>query len=525
VTQSDTTNPAARYSDRRKMAIFAVMAFGQFMALLDIQIVAASLGSIQAGLSAGPDEIAWVQTAYLMAEIVMIPLAAFLSQAISTRWLFTASAALFTVASLMCGLAWDINSMIAFRALQGFVGGAMIPTVFATGYMIFEGPKRAMVPAILGVVSTLAPTLGPSVGGWITDVADWRWIFFINLVPGLGIAAILPFIGKVDEAQPAMLKQIDWLHVASLAIFLGGLQFVLEEGPRHEWFTDVGIQSAAWLSFVGAVVFFERSFFSKMPVLKLTPFRHPTFTLACVLNLVIGLGLYGATYLMPVFLGRVRGFSSLQIGGTVFVAGLTMALAAPIAARLSTRVDNRYVLGAGLSIFALGLWLISHLTAQWGFAELFIPQCVRGFAILLCIVPSVGMAMGGVAPSELRYASGLFNLMRNLGGALGIAVINTLLGDFTRLHVLKLSEAMGHTPDQAKSVFAGLSAFVSEFTPDPGHATELAQSFMARMVGREALTLAFDDVFRLMALCFVLALVIVPFCKPPPANAPPVSEH
>ena len=160
----------ASRSDRDKLIIFALMAFGQFMALLDIQIVAASLNSIQAGLSAGPDEIAWVQTAYLMAEIVMIPLAAFLSQAVSTRWLFTASAAAFTVASLMCGLAWDINSMIAFRAIQGFVGGAMVPTVFATGFTLFDGPRRAMVPAILGVVSTLAPTLGPTVGGLITDV-------------------------------------------------------------------------------------------------------------------------------------------------------------------------------------------------------------------------------------------------------------------------------------------------------------------------------------------------------------------
>src|SRR5882724_4963560 len=171
-------NPAlpAQIGERRKLVIFAIMAFGQFMALLDTQIVAASLNSIQAGLSAGPDEIAWVQTAYLMAEIVMIPLAAFLSQAISTRWLFTASAALFTFSSLMCGLAWDINSMIAFRAVQGFVGGAMVPTVFATGFALFEGPKRAMIPAILGMISTLAPTLGPSVGGWITEVADWRWL-------------------------------------------------------------------------------------------------------------------------------------------------------------------------------------------------------------------------------------------------------------------------------------------------------------------------------------------------------------
>jgi DHA2 family multidrug resistance protein len=508
-------------TERRKLLIFGLMAFGQFMALLDIQIVAGSLNSIQAGLNAGPDEIAWVQTAYLMAEIVMIPLAAFLSQALSTRWLFTLSAGLFTVSSLMCGLAWDINSMIAFRAIQGFVGGAMVPTVFATGFAMFDGPKRAMIPAILGMVSTLAPTLGPSVGGWVTEVADWRWLFFMNIVPGVAVTVLLPLLGKVDEAKPEMLRRIDWIHVASLAVFLGGLQYVLEEGPRHEWFTDTGVLTAAWLSGVSAVVFFERTFFSTMPVIKLTPFRRPTFAMACVLNLVVGFGLYAATYLTPVFLGRVRGYSSLQIGVTVFVTGLAMTVTAPIAARLSTRVDGRYVIAVGFSLFALGLWMFSGVTSQWGFGELLAPQVVRGLAILLCIVPAVGMALNGAAPSELRYASGLFNLMRNLGGAIGIAVVNTWLQDFTRQHTLSLSEGLGAAPGKATAMLQGLAQYAGGWTPDAGRALEMAQAEFGRIIGREAATLAFADTYRLMAWLFIAALVIVPFCKPAPLAATP----
>jgi DHA2 family multidrug resistance protein len=509
-------SPTAGMSETRKLVIFGIMAFGQFMALLDIQIVAGSLNSIQAGLNAGPDEIAWVQTAYLMAEIVMIPLAAFLSQALSTRWLFTLSAGLFTVASLMCGLAWDIESMIAFRAIQGFVGGAMVPLVFATGFAMFEGPKRAMIPAILGMVSTLAPTLGPSVGGWVTDVADWRWLFFMNIVPGVAVTIILPLLGKVDEANLSMLKRIDWLHVASLAVFLGGLQYVLEEGPRHEWFTDPATATAAWVSFVGAVVFFERTFFSKMPVIKLDSFRRPTFAMACVLNLVIGFGLYAATYLTPVFLGRVRGYSSLDIGITVFVTGVAMFVTAPIAARLSTRVDGRYVIAVGFSLFALGLWMFSQVTSDWGFRELFWPQVIRGLAILLCIVPAVGMALNGAAPSELRYASGLFNLMRNLGGAIGIAVVNTWLLDFTRIHTLGLSEALGRAPDRAAEMMDGLARQAAAYTPDAAYALQIAQAQLGHVVGREAATLAFADTYRLMAWLFIAALVIVPFCKPAP---------
>lgn len=527
-TLSGSALPAspAAIPERMKYVIFAIMAFGQFMALLDIQIVAASLNSIQAGLNAGPDEIAWVQTAYLMAEIVMIPLAAFLSQALSTRWLFTASAALFTISSLMCGLAWDINSMIAFRALQGFTGGAMVPLVFATGFAMFEGPKRAAVPAILGMVSTLAPTLGPSVGGLVTEYFDWRWLFFMNIVPGIAITILFPLLGKVDAAKPAMLKRIDWLHVASLAVFLGGLQYVLEEGPRHEWFTDVAVQTAAWLSIVGGVVFFERTFFSTMPVLKLTPFRRPTFAMACLLNLVIGFGLYAATYLTPVYLGRVRGYSSLEIGTTVFVTGIAMFVTAPIAARLSTKVDARYVIAVGFAMFAASLWMFSGVTDDWGFNELFWPQVMRGLAMLLCIVPATGMALNGVPPEDLRYASGLFNLMRNLGGAIGIALVNTWLIDFSREQTARLGAAMGEAPDRAIGMMQGLAQVAGGWTPDASRALSMAEAVMGRVVGREAATLAFADTYRLMAFLFFAALIIVPFAKPAPYIAGPApSEH
>ena len=511
-------------SHGRKLLIFGIMAFGQFMALLDVQIVAASLNSIQAGLSAGPDEIAWVQTAYLMAEIVMIPLAAYLSQALSTRWLFVGSAVLFTLSSLMCGMAWSIQSMIVFRAIQGFVGGAMVPTVFATGFAMFSGKRRAMIPAILGMVSTLAPTLGPTVGGWITDVSSWHWLFFVNVIPGAAIAVFLSMLGKVDEPNLRMLKRIDWLHVASLALFLGALQYVLEEGPRNQWFEDPTIQLAAWMSFVGALVFFERSFFSLMPVLKLSPFRHRTFTLACILNLVIGFGLYAATYLTPIFLGRVRGYSSFDIGTTVFVAGFFMVFGAPLAARLTTLVDQRIVITVGFSLFAFSCWLFSGITSDWGFWELFPAQAIRGFAILLCIVPSVGMALNGRAPDELRYASGLFNLMRNLGGAIGIATVTTWLQDYGRIHGELLGEAIPHTGTAA---LAQATARVAAFTSDAAHAQQVIAGELTQLVTQQALTLAFSDVFLLMAGMFVIALAIVPFCRVPPLTdaAPAIEAH
>ena len=517
-------DPAALTS-RQKYLIFAVMAFGQFMALIDIQIVAASLNEVQAGLSAGPDEISWVQTAYLMAELVMIPFSAFLAQALSTRWLFALSAGLFTLSSMFCGFAWNIESMIVSRAVQGFVGGAMIPTVFATGYVLFEGKQRAMIPAILGMVSVLAPTLGPTVGGWITDAMGWRWVFFINVVPGALVTMLTLVFVKVDLPNLAMLKRIDWVHLASMAVFLAGLEYVLEEGPKNDWFTDTRIQIGAWLSIVAFGLFLERSFRSNAPIVRLSPFRKPTFAFACLFNLVIGFGLYAGTYLIPLFLGRVRGYNASEIGTTVVIAGAAQLLGVPIAASLSQRVDQRIVITFGLSLFAAGLWLFSAMTPDWGFSALFWPQVVRSFAVMLCIVPSVGLALGNFQGPELRYASGLFNLMRNAGGAVGIALVNTWLQDDTRLHALRLSEALGQAPRVANDTAAALAHGLAQVTPDPANALLMAQGMMSRIVGREALTLAFDDVFRLMAYLFVAALVLVPFCKPPGGGGPPPDAH
>jgi DHA2 family multidrug resistance protein len=521
--QDWSADPAAM-PDRRKFLIFGVMAVGQFMALFDIQIVSASLSDVQAGLAAGPDEISWVQTAYLMAELVMIPLSAYLGQAMSIRWLFVFSAAMFTLSSLMCGLAWNMESMIAFRALQGFTGGAMVPLVFSVGFTIFSGKQRAMIPAILGMVSVIAPTLGPTAGGFITDALGWRWLFFINIAPGVLVVVAAAILVRVDKPNLRMFATIDWSHFAAMAIFLAGLEYVLEEGPRKDWFGDPAIAVAGWCSLVAFVLFLERAFFSANPIVKLTPFRKPTFAFACIFNLVLGFGMYSSIYLVPIYLARVRGFDSLQIGTTVIVVGVAQIFSVAIAATLSQRIDMRWMITAGLSLFAYSLWLTGHMTSQWGFWDLALPQAVRGLALMLCIVPSVNLALSGFEPAELRYASGLFNLMRNLGGAIGIAVVNTWLQDNTRIAAARMGEALGSGGQQAGETLAVLTAKVATVVPDPAKAALTAQAILGRVVGREALTLAFDDVFHVMAWMFLAALVLVPFCRPAPANQLPPPE-
>ncbi len=496
-----------------KFFVFAVMAFGQFMALIDIQIVAASLNDIQAGLSAAPDEVSWVQTAYLMAEIVMIPFAGFLSQALSTRWLFALSAGLFTLASALCGMAWSIESMIGFRAFQGFVGGAMVPTVWATGFVLFAGKDRALASAILGVVTMLAPAMGPTLGGWITESIGWRWIFYINVLPGLLVAVLSAWLIRVDRARPHLLRSFDWFHLAAMAIFLSGLEYVLEEGPRRGWLDDEGIALTAWTALVAFMLFVERSLRSHAPVVKLRSMKRGGFVFSSALTVVVSAGIFAATYLVPVFLGRVRGFSSYEIGTTVCITGLGMIVSAPLSVRLLAVLDPRWVIALGLALFTLSLWLFSNMGPQWGFNEMFWPHVLRGLAGMLCVVPAANIALESLEGEELRHASGLFNAMRNLGGAVGIAVVNTWLQNDTRLHAARFGEALGTDGAEARETLSLLAQHLVQFSRDSAHALQVAQAELGRLLQMHSLTLAFDDSFRTMTWIFLFSFVLVPWCR------------
>src|ERR1700757_330799 len=268
-------------SEGKKIFAFAVMCVGFFIALLDIQIVAASLKDIGGGLSAGADELSWVQTSYLIAEIIVIPLSGWLSRVMSTRWLFCVSAAGFTLTSLLCGWAWNIQSMIVFRALQGFLGGSMIPTAFNAAFAFFNNQQRVIAAATIGCISSLAPTLGPTIGGWITDNYSWHWLFFINLIPGTFVAVVVPMLVRVDRPDLKLLRGADYLGMALMAIFLGCLEYTLEEGPRWDWFGDGTIRATAWISGIAGIVFIWRSLAHAQPIVELRALKSRNFSLGC----------------------------------------------------------------------------------------------------------------------------------------------------------------------------------------------------------------------------------------------------
>ena len=507
--------PSQRPEDRvvtpRDWVGFLAMVLGMFMAILDIQIVASSIAQIQAGISASAEEISWVQTSYLIAEVVMIPLSGWLAQVVSTRYLFFASCVTFTVASAACAFSWSIESIIVFRAIQGFLGGAMIPTVFATTYMIFPPRQQAGLSVVIGLVATMAPTLGPTLGGWLTETWSWHWLFLINVVPGVIVASLVWTCGRHDPPKLSMLKGFDMAGIVLVAVFLGSLQYVLEEGPGDDWFDDRRIVVMSLISALAGLGFVWRELTAEHPVVDLKAFRDSNFAVGCLYSFIIGIGLYGSVYIVPLYLGRVRGYSSLEIGITMMVTGLFQALSAPLAGNLAKHVDLRYMLGVGLALFGGGLWLNSELTSQWGYWEMFLPQAVRGLSLMFCFVPINAVALGHLPQHQVQNASGLYNLMRNLGGAIGLAGINTALTHRLDLHMARLSEGLTVSRGAVVAMLEGLTA---KFEPLMGAGAEQAAlKLLWQITRREALTMAFSDVLMMVAAVFGCGVLLLPLLQ------------
>ena len=516
------TAAASEPFDTRKLVAFICMVFGMFMAILDIQIVSASLAEIQAGLSASADEVAWVQTSYLIAEVIMIPLSGILSRAFSTRYLFAFSCAGFTLMSFACAQAATINQMIVFRALQGFIGGAMIPTVFASAYTIFPKSKLPVITPVIGLVATLAPTIGPTIGGYLTDLFSWHWLFLVNVIPGIGVSLATYALVDFDEPDLKLLKNFDWTGLASMAAMLGGLEYVLEEGPSKGWFDENIIVLVAALALAGGLVFFWRAFTARQAIVDLSAFANRNFWTGSLFSFVMGVGLYGLTYLYPVYLARVRGYSSLQIGETMFVTGICMFLTAPVAGALSRKTDPRLMIAIGFAGFALGTWQVSAISKDWDFWELLVPQMLRGVSLMLCMIPINNLALGTLPPQRLKNASGIYNLTRNLGGAVGLALINTLLNTRMDLHLQRLHEQVAWGHNAAEETLASLTQAFAARGSDAGLA---AIQQMSRMVRREAMVMSMADVFFALTFLFAALVLLTPLMRKPKAAPAPVEAH
>ena len=489
------------------------MSVGLFMAIMDVQIVTSSLTQIQGGLSASADEISWVQTAYLIADVVMAPLSGTLSRLLSTRVLFVTATLGFTAASGLCATATSLSQMIVYRAIQGFCGGAITPSVFPVIYTRFRGPPLTRLMVMISVILNLSSTLGPTIGGFLTDTLSWHWLFLVNIVPGIAVAAVVWVCVKIDKPDPSLLRYFDVIGLVLMATFLGCLQYALQEGPRWDWLDDATIRLAVVVSSICSVLFFWRVLTYRQPIVDLRAFTNRNFALGSFFTFLVGTGMYSTTYLIPLFLAQVRGFSALQIGQTVFIAGIAQMAMSPFSTQIARRVDLRLMLATGLGLFAFSMYLTAGLTNQASFPELLVPQAVRGVSLMLCYIPANMIALGSVPQDKLKNASGLYGLTRDLGGAIALASIGTIMNGRMQFHWNRLVEDVNLARPAVQHFIDAQTNRLDSLIPGDAH--QAAVTMLGNLVHREALVLSYNDMLLLIGGLFVFGLTLIPLVLRP----------
>lgn len=490
---------------------FAMMCVGMFMAILDIQIVATSLPTMQDALGIAPDKMSWIQTAYLIAEVIAIALTGFLTRLLGMRRLFVVAITVFTFASLGCAASNSFETLVSWRVLQGFAGGTLIPAVFSAVFLLFPVSRQALATMLAGVLAVLAPTVGPVVGGWITQTFSWHWLFLINIVPGIIAATFAGILLPKSALQLQEAVTLDLLSLAFITLSLSTLEIALKEAPSRGWSSPL-VLTLLLISAASMWGFVRRSLQSPRPIVELRTFANRNFAVGCILSFVLGLGLFGSVYLMPVFLAFVRGHNALEIGMIMLVTGVAQLAIAPVAVGLERRIDVRLLTAAGFALFAIGLGLSAFQTPQTDHDDMFWPQVIRGAAIMLCLLPPTRLALGALDASRVSDASGLFNLMRNLGGAIGLALIDTVIYSRAPTHGAEIMQKL-LAGDVATAKFVGIP--LDLFTAQRfGPLDATSQMLLKPLIEKAALTVAINDAWAVIAILTAMALVALPFCSP-----------
>ena len=491
---------------------FVAMCVGMFMAILDVQVVATSLPAIQEALGIEPASMTWVQTAYLVAEVVAIPLTGLLTRALTMRWLFVIAVSLFTVASIGCATSTGFAPLIAWRTVQGFAGGTLIPSVFSAVFLLFPPRRQGVATTLAGVLAVLAPTVGPVVGGWITQTWAWHWLFLINVAPGIGAAVCAALLLPRHATAPRRLLGIDLTSLALLASGLAALEIGLTQAPDRGWLSGPVLGLIGY-SVASAAAFALRTLRAPRPIVDLRLLGDRAFAMGCILSFVLGIGLFSTIYLMPVFLALVRGHDPLEIGETMLVTGVAQLCTAPIAVLLERKVDGRLLTLFGFVLFGVGLGLSAFDGQSADYDAMFWPQVIRGCAIMFCLLPPTRLALGHLAPALVPDASGLFNLMRNLGGAVGLALIGSLV--------------FGRAPAIGRGILERLAAGDAATAKDLGIPLSVLQNsgtgnlapglriMLDQLVGRSALASAIDEAWALVAVLTLAAVATLPFIGSP----------
>jgi DHA2 family multidrug resistance protein len=495
------------------IAVIAAM-IGSFMAILNIQITNASLLNIEGGIGTGVDNGSWISTSYLIGEIIVIPLTDFLSRVFSFRRYMLASAALFAAFSVACAFTHDLPSMIAMRGLQGFAGGVLIPMAFTLVLTKLPKPQQPIGLAIFALSVTFAPAIGPTIGGYLTENYGWQTIFFVNVVPTIVMVSALYLTLERQPMQLALLREGDWAGILTMAVGLSALQTVLEEGNKDDWFSSPFILRLAAVAVVSLSLFIWIELSVEKPLLRLRLLKQRNFGFGTIAVTLLGFALFGSVYILPAYLGQAQGYNSEQIGAVLAWTGLPQLLLIPLVPRLMQRFDTRYIAITGLLIFAYSCFMNTAMSPDYAGDQLWIPNIVRAIGQAMVLTPLTSVTTGGIAPQDAAAASGISNMLRNLGGAIGTAVLATVITKREQFHSNIIGQSVTLSREEVRGRIAQLTNFfIAHGVPDPAAAGQQAIVALGKAVKQQALVMGFSDTFAVIGAVLVFAAIAVLFTR------------
>ena len=504
-----TASDPNRASVTTWIAVLAAM-IGSFMAILNIQITNASLLNIEGGIGTGVDNGSWISTSYLIGEIVVIPLTDYLSRVFSFRRYMLASAALFAVFSVACAFTHDLPSMIAMRGLQGFAGGVLIPMAFTLVLTKLPKPQQPIGLAVFALSVTFAPAIGPTIGGYLTENYGWQTIFFVNVLPTAVMLAALYLTLERTPMQLKLLKEGDWAGIATMAIGLSALQTVLEEGNKDDWFSSPFILRLAALALVSLSLFVWIELRIEKPLIRLRLLARRNFGFGTIAMTMLGFALFGSVYILPAYLGQAQGYNAEQIGKVLAWTGLPQLVLIPLVPRLMRRFDTRYIAFTGLMIFAYSCFMNTAMSLDYAGDQLWIPNIVRAIGQAMVLTPLTSVTTGDIAPRDAAAASGISNMLRNLGGAIGTAVLATVITKREQFHSNIIGQSVTLGREEVRNRIAEMTDFfMAHGVPDPAAAHQQAIIALGNSVKRQALVMGFSDTFAVLAGVLVLAAIAV----------------
>jgi DHA2 family multidrug resistance protein len=506
--------PAARYEAANPWTVTAVVMLGMIMSIIDASIVNVAVPHMMGSLGASISEVSWVVTSYALANVVIIPLAAWVNSVVGRARMYFLSVILFTVASVVCGLATGLGVLVAARFAQGMAAGIMMPTGQAILYESFPPHERGTSMAIFGLGIMVGPAIGPTLGGWITDNHGWPWIFFINLPIGIVAAILVPiFLKDPPYLRRRASARGDLIGVLLLASGVGLFQLLVDQGEDLGWFHSDPFVLGAVASVLLLVGFVAWELDHPDPAVDLHVFRDRNFATASAVNVAVGVGLMGGLFMLPLFLQQMLGFNAMQSGLILVPGAIATAVAMPICGRLSDRMDPRILTVSGLLVFAASMAMMSRLDASAGARDLLLPQILRGFGMAFCFVPLSVTAMARMSQARMGQASGLFNLTRQIGGSVGVAWLASRLSALRAQHTADLAAGLDAFDPDVQAALQGTTAAMSARGAPLDQAREMALRFLDFRVLGGAAELAFRDIFLTIVVLFVLSAPLLLFLR------------